>query len=241
MTRPSKVVTLVGPGGVGKTRLAVEHGLRSLDRLARRRVVRRPCGVGRRRPRTGGRRRRTRGTDACRLRRTRRCRQSTWPANTRCSILDNAEHVREATARVVATILESSPGVGIFSTSREPLGLRAGERCCGSAHCRGTAAARHSADLRKPRCSCSSSEPPRPAQRGTTTRQPSRSSASDSMACRSRSRWRQPAPGVLTPDEILLGLDDAARSFVSRDPTLPGRHHSLDDLLAWSDRLLGET
>ena len=47
--------------------------------------------------------------------------------------------------------------------------------------------------------------------------------------------------GVLTPAEILSGLDDAARSFESRDPTLPERHHSLDDMLAWSDRLLSET
>src|SRR5207342_2486219 len=46
---------------------------------------------------------------------------------------------------------------------------------------------------------------------------------------------------MLTPDDMLLGLDDAARSFVSRDPTLAERHRSLDHLLAWSDRLLSDT
>ncbi|HEX2786122.1 MAG TPA: hypothetical protein VHN36_21290, partial [Ilumatobacteraceae bacterium] len=154
-------------------------------------------------------------------------------------ILDNAEHVREAVARVVATILEDSPRVGILSTSREPLGWRAETVVRlgplpwdGSDDTRGTpqpavqlfverAAAAGAARLDNPA-----------AIETLCQRLDGLPLAIEMAAARA---------GVLTPDEILLGLDDAARSFVSRDPTLAERHRSLDDLLDWSDRLLSET
>ncbi|HEX2783685.1 MAG TPA: adenylate/guanylate cyclase domain-containing protein, partial [Ilumatobacteraceae bacterium] len=108
LTRPSKAVTLVGPGGVGKTRLAVEHGLRSLAQW--------PDGVWfvdlavldggglvpaaiasslgvRTRPDSDAL------VDVV----------SHLARKQALLILDNAEHVREAVARVVATILEDSP------------------------------------------------------------------------------------------------------------------------------------
>ncbi|MEY2581505.1 MAG: hypothetical protein QOE09_1354 [Ilumatobacteraceae bacterium] len=238
MTAPSKAVTLVGPGGVGKTRLAIEHGLRSLDDW--------PDGVwfvdlavlddGGLVP----------GAVAGALGvRTRADSEALADVVDHLAgehallILDNAEHVREAAARVVATILEGSPGVGIFITSREPLGLRAE-----SVLRLGPLPWQGAIDSRGPPQAAVQLFVERAAEAGATRldnpvtierlcqRLDGLPLAIEMAAARA---------GVLTPDEILLGLDDAARSFVSRDPTLPGRHHSLDDLLAWSDRLLGET
>ena len=153
-------------------------------------------------------------------------------------ILDNAEHVREATARVVATILESCPGVGTFSTSREPLGLRAETvlrlgplRWDGPVDSPGSPQAAVQLFVE------------RAAEAGATRLD---NTAAIEKLCQRLDglplaiEMAAARAGVLTPGEILLGLDDAARSFVSRDPTLPGRHHSLDDLLSWSDRLLSD-
>ena len=238
MTRPSKAVTLVGPGGVGKTRLAVEHGLRSLDEW--------PDGVwfvGLAALDDGGLVAAA-VADALGVR-TRADSDALADVVSHLAgkhalvILDNAEHVREATARVVSTILEACPAVGIFSTSREPLGLRA------------------EMVLRLG---------PLPWDAGIDTGGPPQAAVQlfvERAGEAGATRLDQPATveklcqrldglplaiemaaaraGVLTADEILAGLDDAARSFVSRDPTLPERHHSLDDLISWSDRLLGET
>jgi predicted ATPase/class 3 adenylate cyclase len=238
MTRPSKAVTLVGPGGVGKTRLAVEHGLRSLDDwpdgvwfvdlavLGDGGLV--PAAVA------GALGVRTRA-DSDALADV----VSHIAGKHALLILDNAEHVREATARMVATILESSPGVAIFSTSREPLGLRAetvlrlgplpwasGVDTGGSPE----AAVQLFVERAE---EAGATRPDDPATiEMLCQRLDGLPLAIEMAAARA---------GVLTADEILGGLDDAARSFVSRDPTLPERHHSLDDLLAWSDRLLGET
>ncbi len=237
MTRPSKAVTLVGPGGVGKTRLAVEHGLRSLDDW--------PDGVwfvdlavlddGGLVPAAiaGALGVRTRA-DSDALADV----VSHLAGRRALLILDNAEHVREATARVVATILEGSSGVGIFCTSREPLGLRAE-----TVLRLGPLPWDGAVDTRGPPQAAVQLFVERAAEAGATRLD---NPAMIERLCQRLDglplaiEMAAARAGVLTPDEILLGLDDAARSFVSRDPTLPERHHSLDDMLAWSDRLLGE-
>ncbi|MBK5330361.1 MAG: adenylate/guanylate cyclase domain-containing protein, partial [Ilumatobacteraceae bacterium] len=238
MTRPSKVVTLVGPGGVGKTRLAVEHGLRSHDDW--------PDGVwfvdlavlddGGLVPAAiaGALGVRTRA-DSDALADV----VNHLAGKHALLILDNAEHVREATARVVATILQSSQGVGIFTTSREPLGLRAEMVLrLGPLPWHGRL------DKRGPPEAAVQLFVERAAEAGATRLG---NPATIEKLCQRLDglplaiEMAAARAGVLAPDEILIGLDDAARSFVSRDPTLPERHHSLDDMLAWSDRLLGET
>ncbi|HVE17680.1 MAG TPA: adenylate/guanylate cyclase domain-containing protein, partial [Ilumatobacteraceae bacterium] len=238
MTRPARAVTLVGPGGVGKTRLAIEHGLRSLDNW--------PDGVwfvdlavlddGGLVPATvaGALGVRTRA-DSDALADV----VSHLAGKHALLILDNAEHVREATARVVATILEKSTSVGIFCTSREPLGLRAEHvlrlgplAWDGGVNSGGSPQAAVQLFVER-------------AEEAGATRLDS--PATIETLCQRLDglplaiEMAAARAGMLTPNEILVSLDDAARSFVSRDPTLPERHHSLDDLLAWSDRLLGET
>ena len=238
MTRPSKAVTLVGPGGVGKTRLAIEHGLRSLDDwpdgvwfvdlavLDDGGLV--PAAVA------GALGVRTRADSDALVDVV-----SHLAGKHALLILDNAEHVREATARVVATILEKSPGVGVFSTSREPLGLRAehvlrlGPLPWDGGVNRG-GAPQAAVQLFVERAEeAGATRLDNPATIETLCQRLDGLPLAIEMAAA--------RAGMLTPNEILVGLDDAARSFVSRDPTLPERHHSLDDLLAWSDRLLGET
>ncbi|MEP7202214.1 MAG: adenylate/guanylate cyclase domain-containing protein [Ilumatobacteraceae bacterium] len=238
IAQPSKAVTIVGPGGVGKTRLAVEHGLRSLDAwpdcvwfvdlaaLDDGGLV--PAAIaGALGVQTSA------DSDAI------ADIVGHLAGKHALLILDNAEHVREATAWVVASILSSSPGVGLLCTSREPLGLRAETVLrLGPLPWDGPVESDGS-----PRAAVQLFVE-RAAEAGATRR--------DSLAAVEKLCQRLDGlplaiemaaarASVLTPNEILSGLDDAARSFVSRDPTLPERHHSLDDLLAWSDRLLSET
>ncbi|GAA2391539.1 BTAD domain-containing putative transcriptional regulator [Streptomyces glaucosporus] len=137
--RASRLVTLTGPGGVGKTRLAAEVAARlapehrdgvwlvelanqalagpSGDELAELVAatlgVRDDAGSG---PPTGGRPYTLpdRLTDALRGRRL-------------LLVLDNCEHVIEAAADLARALLRHAPGVHILATSQEPLGV-AGEQ-----------------------------------------------------------------------------------------------------------------
>ena len=216
ITRPSKAVTLVGPGGVGKTRLAIEHGLRSLDAW--------PDGVwfvdlavlndGGLVPaaiasalgvRTSA------DSDA-------QAEIVSHLADKHALlILDNVEHVREVTARVVAKVLEASPNVGILSTGREPLGWRAEVVLRlgplpwdGQVDTHGT-----------PRACGVQLFVERAAEAGATRLD---NLAAIEKLCRRLDglplaiEMAAARASMLTPDDMLLGLDDAARSFVSRDP-----------------------
>jgi len=115
-----RLVTLVGPGGVGKTRLATEvaraHASACLVELAP--LPAADPGVAERilaalgRPETAG---------------------SPVPPDDRLTavlrarelliVLDNCEHVVEGAAAVVGRLLREAPGVTVLATSREPLGL----------------------------------------------------------------------------------------------------------------------
>jgi predicted ATPase/DNA-binding SARP family transcriptional activator len=135
MLAEHRLVTLLGPGGAGKTRLAVESGEALADEtpdgvwLAELAPVRDPEGV----PQAV--------LAALGLRDTRRA--PVWPpgavppepvdlttrlvaglgSRRQLIILDNCEHVIDAAARLADRILAECPGVRILATSREPLGI----------------------------------------------------------------------------------------------------------------------
>jgi predicted ATPase/DNA-binding SARP family transcriptional activator len=132
--RRHRLITLLGPGGVGKTRLALEAADAARDRppadtwpdgvwLAELAPVRDEADVaetvltvlGAREPLTwtadaGARDPLARLVEYCGRRRL-------------LLVLDNCEHVVGAAARLADTVLAACPGVTVLATSREPLGV----------------------------------------------------------------------------------------------------------------------
>ena len=117
--RRTRLVTVTGPAGVGKTRLAIE--------LARRQIGRRPDGVWLVDL--------TAGPDpVAEVARTLDVggRSATAPAASLRAyladrdlllVIDNCEHVIDACARLASSLLSSCPSLRILATSRESLGV----------------------------------------------------------------------------------------------------------------------
>ena len=122
LLRPGGVVTLLGPGGAGKTRLSVEVGLNVAERwpdgvwfvdlspLSEGEVV--PMAIAEAVSAPS-----VRGNDA----------QSDVVAHlaerSMVLVLDNCEHLIEPIARVVHDLLTRCPNLAVLATSRVPLGL----------------------------------------------------------------------------------------------------------------------
>jgi len=122
VVRTHRLVTLVGPGGIGKTRLSLELGRRVLDSFAdgvafvALDAVQDPGDVAWRAAAA------VQASD-----------QSTRPATehvvrhlankTLLLIVDNCEHVLDAAAELVLAVLDGCPDVHVLATSLGPLGL----------------------------------------------------------------------------------------------------------------------
>ncbi|MEU9867592.1 BTAD domain-containing putative transcriptional regulator [Actinomadura sp. NPDC048021] len=115
-----RLVTLTGPGGVGKTRLAVEIASRSIadhpDGVWMVELTG-PDDVAGQVARTLGLREESGGAPLAEALRGRRA----------LLVLDNCEHVLEPVAELAGRLLADAPGLRVLATSREPLGI-AGER-----------------------------------------------------------------------------------------------------------------
>jgi predicted ATPase/DNA-binding SARP family transcriptional activator len=131
LLRTGRMVTLVGPGGAGKTRLAIETGRRLLDEfpdgvwLADLAVVGDPAQVP--------------GAVATTMGHHERLTETSGPVMVRdrlgaaigaqhvLLVLDNCEHVAEAAAELAAGLLGTCPALVVLTTSRQSLGV-GGER-----------------------------------------------------------------------------------------------------------------
>jgi predicted ATPase/DNA-binding SARP family transcriptional activator len=126
--RSSRLVTLIGPGGVGKTRLAIELAARLRDQhpggawLVELASVTDPEGVA--------------PAAAAALGATGSALTGTHPAESPADhimhhlagrslvvVLDNCEHVIDQTATLAHTLVAAVPGLRLIATSREPLGI----------------------------------------------------------------------------------------------------------------------
>lgn len=218
----SRLVTLTGPGGAGKTRLAIEaartHGEACLVELA-------PLAEGARIPyavltalgiREGFRTPTTDVTDRL---------LTALEEREVLLVLDNCEHVIEDAARIAGLLLGSCPGVRILATSREALGIT-GEVLVAVA-----------------------SLPPEPAERlfldraravrpGFTghPRLPDICRALDGLPLAielAAARLR-----TLEPQELADRLDDRFRLLNRGDRTKAPRHRTLRGVVEWSWDLL---
>lgn len=124
----SRLVTLTGPGGVGKTRMAIELAERS------RRAFRDGVWITELASVDDGASLASTVVSALSV-----TDQSNRPTLEKLVdhlrdrqlliVLDNCEHLLQAAATLVAELLDESPGLRVLATSREPLGI-AGEHIC---------------------------------------------------------------------------------------------------------------
>lgn len=226
LIRTQRVVTLVGPGGVGKTRLANEVGRllapRWRDGVWMVDVA--PIGDPSRLPAAIGEATGAPVGDGDR-----------WPEvlnhlNPRnvLLLLDNCEHLREATALLTEQLLASCPSCGVVVTSREPLGLA-----------RETVTRVSPLELE-------------PAIELFTERASAVGATVDHDATEVADICRHldglplalelaaAHMNVLTPTELLAGLSDRFRILRARDATQAARQRTMEGALEWSDRLLDD-
>ncbi len=227
----SNLVTLVGPGGVGKTRLVTEFGISHAtewedgawlvdltgvrDGLLVPEAIARGVGV-----RTDG--------DA-----------EPWDVvvdhlRTRhvLLIVDNCEHLRTDVARRISELLGVCPGVSVVATSREPLGLRE-ERV-----------------YRTEPIAVASAAVAMFAQRAGIAEDLGDLDPSVRTTIEELCRVLDGLPlaielaagrsDVLSPSEILTQLQAQRSLLRSHDPTVAERQRSMEDTIEWSRQLLDE-
>ncbi len=232
---PGRVVSVVGPGGVGKTRLVTELGLQiaALWRDGVWFIDLSPLQDGGLIP----------GAVASAVGCSVSAKAEPWEAviehlrqQTALLIFDNCEHLIEAIAHRVAELARECRDIGILATTREPLGL-VGEQVWRLA----------------PLITAGSTITPAAqlfAERARAVRADFRLDATNTSVVTAICDRLDGLPlgielaaaraGVLSPREILQGLDDRFRLLRHRDRTVPERQRTLEALLDWSHQLLSE-
>ncbi|MEU8245492.1 BTAD domain-containing putative transcriptional regulator [Nonomuraea sp. NPDC048916] len=216
----SRLVTLVGPGGVGKTRLAVAAaadfpgqvwvielaGVTEPADMAA--AVARAIGV------------RISGDVVAGL-------AEALSVTETLVVLDNCEHLIEPAARLAGELLGRCPGLRVLTTGREPLGIT-GETLCPVPPLRPDAAARlFAARARAVLPEFEATD----EVAGICARLDGLPLAIELAAARLRS---------MPVDRLATLLDDRFRLLTSGSRTAPPRHRTLRAVVEWSWDLLGE-
>ncbi|MET7615681.1 LuxR C-terminal-related transcriptional regulator [Streptomyces sp. NPDC005408] len=241
LVKSSRLLTLTGPGGVGKTRLALEFaaGLRGDGRAARLveldslhdgsrlpQAVAAALGVGERAGRTG--------VDVL---------VHALGDRSQLLILDNCEHLAEPCARLAAALLSRCPRLRILATSREVLRVpgevvfRVGELPLSPAADEDDPAAVLQADAVRLFVERAASCAPGFALRSGNARTVAEICRRlDGMPLAIELAARR--TGALPLSDILAGLDDQLSLLTDGSRTGPGRHRELAAAIDWSHRLL---
>jgi predicted ATPase/class 3 adenylate cyclase len=231
---PSSVVTLVGPGGVGKTRLSVEHGGRSLHRWPDGAWFIDLAGVA---------------DDSAVLpefldvldlpdggEQPARAIRDALTERQLLLIVDNAEHVRDTLRDLIRTVM---PGTGqrscVLVTSREPLGVadevlvRVDPLVVGDERHQGPAVEMFHEHAKR-------LAPHRPLGADDAAAVVQLCERLDGLPLAIEMAAARIA--AFRPAEILAGIADTAASLTLRDAPAGARHQTFHQLLDWSESRL---
>ena len=232
-----RLVTLTGPGGVGKSRLALQVAAEVAPEFPRRCVVR----VARRARRGRARRGSTvlEGLGVPERQGSRRSTRSVAWAGARQAlvVIDNCEHLLGEVAEIVDRMLEASTTTSMLATSQALFGVR-GEHARLVAPLSGAAGvSRDSVELfvdraRLTRADFDLTDDNESSVIEICERLDHVPLAIELAAARVRG---------MTPADIARRLDQRLRLLASTDRLAPGRHRTLDAAVRWSYELLDET